>query len=68
MTHHFELSEDGRDTLILVFPPAAVHDLAERLASAEKLHGPLPAMMQAPVKGAYTEITRSRESSGRAND
>ena len=64
MTHRFEVNEDGAETLILVFPPAAIRDLAERLGAAERLHGPLPEMMQAPVRGAYTTATLAGESSG----
>ena len=41
--------------------------LAETLAAAERLHGPLPNMMQAPVRGSYTVTTLKRESSESAS-
>ncbi len=68
MTHRFEMSDEGAETLILVFSPAAIRDLAERLAATERLHGPLPEMMQAPVRGAYTTATLAGESSGSASE
>ncbi len=68
MTHRFEMDNDGAETLILVFPPAAIRDLAKRLEATERLHGPLPEVMQAPVRGAYTNSTLARESSGSASE
>ena len=68
MTHRFEMSDDGAETLILVFSPTAICDLAERLATVERLHGPLPEMMQAPVRGAYTNTILAGESSGSASE
>ena len=52
--YRFEISEDGNEMLLLVYPPRAILELAETLAAAEKLHGPLPEIMQTPVRGAYT--------------
>lgn len=62
MSHHFEVSEGGSETLLLVYPPAVIRELAEILVSAERLHGPLPTMMQTPIYGTYT-FTASRENS-----
>lgn len=67
MMHRFEMNNGGAETLILVFPPAAIRDLAERLEAAERIHGPLPEMMQAPVRGAYTTATLAGESSASAS-
>ena len=67
MTHRLEMNEDGTETLILVYPPAAIRHLAETLAAAERLHGPLPDLMQVPVRGVYTATTPARDSSERAS-
>ena len=68
MTYRFEMNEDGTDTLILVYPPAAIRHLAETLAAAERLHGPLPDMLQTPVRGVYITTTPTYESSERASE
>ena len=67
MTHRFEVNKDGPETLILVYPPAAIRHLAETLAAAVRLHGPLPDTMQVPVRGVYTAIIPSGDSFERAN-
>ena len=67
MTHRFEMKEEGTETLILVYPPAAIRHLAETLAAAERLHGPLPDMMQVPMRGVYITNTLDRDSSERAS-
>ena len=54
MGHRFEVSKDGTETLVLVYPPAAIRELVRILNDAEALHGPLPDVMQTPVYGAYT--------------
>jgi len=51
MMHRFEMSPAGKHTLILTYSPAAIRELAERLDAVERLHGPLPAVMQVPVRG-----------------
>ena len=68
MTHHFEVNDDGPETLILVYPPAAIRHLAETLVAAERLHGSLPDMMQVPIHGVYTTITSSGDSFERTNE
>ena len=59
MTHRFEMNEAGTETMILVYSPAAIRHLAETLAAAECLHGPLPDMMQVPVRGVYSTPTEA---------
>ena len=58
MGHRFEVSKDGGETLLLVYPPEAIRELAKILDDAETLHGPLPDMMLTPVYGTYTAGTR----------
>jgi len=51
--HRFEISEGCNHTLLLVYPPESIRELASRLDAIERAHGPLPALMQVPVKGRF---------------
>lgn len=63
MKHQFEIKEGGADTLVLLYPPDEIRAFAERLNGIERLHGPLPEIMQVPVRGEYTASTRNCDSS-----
>jgi hypothetical protein len=55
MQQTFQIGEkDARaDTLLLIYPPAAIRELAESLDRIERLFGSLPAVMQVPVYGTF---------------